>query len=672
MPSKSQITWDLVALTSLLGLVVITIWIHASSPLLTSSAPLSNSSLNELSVAVAIVATIYTMFVTDRIRHGFMRGLESELCSIATGTGTDRQLNTHMLKRLERSWRSVLRIDGFRERFSHLPSGWIFLRYLATGFLTASIITTFTPREATKYITYDLRIPGPGYPVYPDMESVPSEDRPCAFMTTQNVTELDRSVPWEFANGTAFWTAYIGSSCPATEVVPLIGGINSHNADEYAYVDSGIAVQRTAMGAPRNIFNSPTFSDLITTYGGSLNSTTQCVPVLKSNPIKCDRDPKSHLIVVDESNIQLVTDRLPPVYNFTYASRNLSRDNVMVNTVVIGTEEYTTPDTVGHGWMQFGGYTGESNATTSAANDLALIMGEEEKSIGLAHNSTYLVHCVIDPQASFEYRQVTMLLNYAPVNTNNHTGSSRLGYTRSLVGGDTCAPATPAVGWPHFAAVAISQEKITNENRGTDYYFSTIQRAASRWGRVGPPFAFPDSRNALEDALGVVAALGVSTMTATGDDANSIVPKAIIAQGQGNTTTTLPTAAITVSGFSSTSLILSLVLIPQLLTFACLMHLFVCSFRPSWQPGGGAKGYFDMDSHHAKRPSKFVAESLTALIALGGRMMSTPKRTPPATATPSLKSAGSTLIRLQTSSTVGSPDKGTAAPMLTTMRSTTF
>lgn len=641
MAPKMQLVWDVVALLSLLGLIIVIIWIHLSSPLLTSDAPLSASRLNVMSIAVAITATVYTMFLTDRIRHGLIRSLEPDLRSLTSGID-----NVAKITRLERSWRAVLRIDAFKERLMYLPSLWIFLRYVATGMMTASIITVFTPRTTIKHIPYDVLIPSQGFPVFNasmPTEFLPAEDVPCAFMVDPDIDYMPAKVVYwgNPANGSCFYAINTGYPCPATEVVALIDGINSHNADEYAYVDSGIAVQRTAMGASRNIFNGPQFANLLARYGASLNSTTQCVPVMKSNPIRCEKDEKTQLEIIDDEHIVMDVDGQNEIMYFNYTNRNLTRDNVMANFLQYGWHDPLAGNQtrVGLGKAEFSGFTGEHNANRSHANDLALIMGEPDKTIGLAQNSTYTVRCSVDPRNSFEYRFVSLLLNHAPVNTNNHTGSTRIGYTRSLVGGETCTPATGAIGLTHFAAATVSLEKVMKENYSTDWYFSTIQRVASRWGRVGPPFAFPDSRNALEDALGVIAALGVSTMAADKVE-NSLVPEAVnniqdSDSGQdrdGGASTIPPIAEIIVSGFSSTPLILLLVLIPPVLTLGFLLHLFLCSYRSSWQPGRGG------DSHGlTTRVSKlFVAESLTSLIALGAKVTNTPKTTTAESATPEL------------------------------------
>lgn len=647
MASSSQVTWDLMALTTLLGIIITTIWIHISSPLLTHDAPLSDARLNTLSVIVAIAATLYTMFVTGRIRHAFIRSLEYSLCNITTDESG--KLDPRELKRLERLWRAILRIDVLNDWITHLPSCWIFLRYLVAGLLTASIITTFTPRGALNYITYDLLVPGTSFPSL--SEAVPSWEMPCSFLWTPTDIVPRNAFYWSLPNGSVFAAPIVGAPCPSAKVIPLIEGINTRDPDDYAYVDSGIAVQRSAMGVSRNLFTSVPFSDLFTRYGPSLNSTTQCVPVMTSNPIQCTRDDAAKLTYIDDFHLNLtVAVDFPDLRMFDYNTRNLSRDNVMANTIgPMADPAYP----IGYTWMEFSGYTGDPHAISSPANELAMMMGEpNHETIGLTQNSTYAVQCIMDPSNSFEYRYVTLLLNYAPAKSNNnHTtsGPSQLGYTRSLIGGEKCTPAQESVGWPHFAAASTSMEKLVRENNGRDYYFNTVQRIASRWGRIGPPFAFPNSRNALEDALGVVAALAVSTMAA-GEEENdgSIIPEAVAtgdgasdnpAKGGRRGDRILPTAAINVSGFSSAPFIFVLVLIPPVLTFAILLHLFICSFRSSWQPGGGTlveglhtttergkglpfwnKG--TREKNKGKESNTFVAESLTALIALGKHVAS--------------------------------------------------
>ncbi|KAK3380810.1 hypothetical protein B0H63DRAFT_434140 [Podospora didyma] len=724
MTSKSQIFWDLVALVPLCCLIAVIIWIHITSPILTSTGPLDDSFVTQMSVGVAVAATIFTTFVTERVRHAFIRSLELELCSITAATDSDGV--ERRLKKLERTWRAVLRIDVFGERWTNVKSIWIFLRYMAVGLLTASIVTTFSPRAATRYIAYDLQIASAGYPVFAG-PLVPPAETECADMFGPNITASGihaTGASWYMNNGSRFFGVYRGKEwCPAITALTLVDGINSASPEQYAYVDvaSGIAVHQSAMGASRNIFTNPNLSRMQSQYGSSLLSTTQCVPVMKSNPIRCDRDPALRLEVVDDTHLRLlgILANTSQDYVVQY-NRSLTFDNVMLNAVSpIQEDAYLTTEYIGQAAVVFSGYNGYpyDNATLSHAHDLARIMGDSNPEEGFAPNSSYIVSCWINPQPVFEHRLVTLQFNRPPSKhadtttiTNDTDTNTGLTYTRSLVGTEKCAPATEnTVGFPQFVAAALPLWRLTNENAKVDGYFSTVNSIAwtQRGGKlpITPPFAFPNSRNALEDALGVVAALGVSTIQVT--ESNGVVPQALSVEGRGNVTgmDAMPSAAISVSGFSSTPLILVLVLIPPVFTFLVLAHLFWCSFRVAWTPGAGLLNkdkdqedgtfrYGDEKEGSKKNSDQmFIAESARALMALGWQVLPPPARAPHAPGTtqrvssittpnekPKLEVSVSQVnsqVNSSSSSNCGSPDSVSSPKtgdltLTTTQRSTTF
>ncbi|KAK4220915.1 hypothetical protein QBC38DRAFT_343831, partial [Podospora fimiseda] len=563
---KEQLCLDILALLGLLGLITVIIWIHVTSPLITSTAPLSGTAADKLALGIAMSATLFTMFVISRVRHGLIRSLESKVCNISSSPSS-----SSLLPHLEKTWRAVLRIDNLSERWSNLSSITIFLRYLITSLLTASIVSTFTPRTSTKSVPFNLLIPGPSYPVFSADEWSINKNVPCAAMISssdsQNLTFKD-SYKWRLKNESIFTAAYNGGiNCPFTAVLPLVSTIDFSNPEQHIYVDSGIAIQKSALGAPRSIFSSPEFFGLSPMYGSSLRNTTQCVPVLKSNPVKCKpnynhtfslppgTDNKLNLITYfDENNGGGVIDRTA-----TY-SRNLAKDSVMLNYLYANNTGFDQ-DSIGNAAIIWAGRN-DVYGKVRHAEDLATTMGMGE-TVSLNESfDTFVVECSIQPKNHFEYREVTLVLNYSPQNK-----SAPLPYTRALIGGEKCIPEAETVGYKQYVAAVTAQYKMVLENLGVDGYFSMINRTVSIKGE----WAFKESsRNGLGDLLGVVAAIGVSTVGVEEG----------VGVGAG------AEATIDVSGFSLGLSVFLLVLGPPVLTVGVLGWLVWGSFLVGSRVGG--------------------------------------------------------------------------------------
>ena len=61
------------------------------------------------------------------------------------------------------------------------------------------------------------------------------------------------------------------------------------------------------MGAPVHIFRGSAFQDLDRDYGRSRNKITQCVPVMTSNPVTCEKGG-GRLDKVEETKLRLTLD----------------------------------------------------------------------------------------------------------------------------------------------------------------------------------------------------------------------------------------------------------------------------------------------------------------------------------------------------------------------------
>ncbi|KAK5653392.1 hypothetical protein OQA88_8877 [Cercophora sp. LCS_1] len=399
-----------------------------------------------------------------------------------------------------------------------------FLLVLLIGQLTTSIVAIFTPSTVTFTKPYSLELPGPSYFILDRNEN--ANNFPCTGMALPGVNFLDLTYRWPLENGSIFMTRFRGrKGCTASRVFPLVSSIASGNRSLYAYQDSGVAVHKSAMGAPETIFRGSAVMELIALHGDSIFKTEQCVPVLARNPVTCER--RGSLSTEGLHNVNFTFDREGLSRSGIFHYRNLTTDSVMLNYLYTGT--HGTSATVGRGVMGFSGITDPNNKTKFAA-DLARTMNEPDPE----SHQQYTVVCVLDATNSFEYRTVALHMD----NRKEEEGGKDLdfnGYTRSLSADwEPCTPETETVGFPHFAAAMVAQYLPVMEGFPLDGYISSILRLATSNNKLD--FAFNNSNNALEDVLGIIAALGVSTMNSTDGVASQTI------QGK---------ASVDVTGFQS-------------------------------------------------------------------------------------------------------------------------
>jgi len=153
--------------------------------------------------------------------------------------------------------------------------------------------------------------------------------------------------------------------------------------------------------------------------------------------------------------------------------------------------------------MAYGNNLARSIGDVSAAADTSL--------------ATYAVSCTVDTRDVFEYRSVTLTFQ-----NSNTTQSS---YAMLLVGQDPCSATSPessSIGDVLFATSAAANWQLLSQNDGIDGWFDTICQLTlcDTTGRK-PPWAFRNSVNALEDAIGLTAALVASRNAIVGSKINS-------------------------------------------------------------------------------------------------------------------------------------------------------
>lgn len=547
------------------------------------------------------IATLFTGLVKGQLQHGLLRGLENRLRAI---DGYVKKRSSYIekedgstsleLRNIDREWRGALSIDKLSEKPKNL---YPFLIYSLCGLITPAIVTAFSPTSVHHKLPYDPVIPDS---MFGKSEIVNGSMVPCVGIVKSGDSS---NLYWQLDNGSYFYGA--SSNCPPSQMMSLAPNINTKTPDDYAYADSGVAVEREAIGAPASIYDGSALHEFTTTYGTALQRTTQCVPVMATNPVRCQIGGNvtvlTDLSLSPEPSLNMQVfgpyGQFPNnIFNRTsaYPYRNLTKDSAMVSFIYSMSDELRRADSVGETILGFGAYTDPAGKTTYAST-LARTMNDPNKTVGLAGKSTYAISCTIQPRSSFEYRKLT--LDIQGVAKGN---SSNLAWR--LSGGDKCTPVNATISNIHFVTAAMSPSDLVMERTGFDGYFATLINIAG-FDR-GPPYAFANSRNSLEDTLGLIAAMGVSRIPIK--YGGGIVANAT-AGGGGPAFAVIKVTRL--GGDTGGVLVL---LIPPLASFLALASIFLLSFRSNWRIGGSE--YKDIPAN--QRPMKYAAESICELVAL--------------------------------------------------------
>ncbi|KAH8158650.1 hypothetical protein CIB48_g9588 [Xylaria polymorpha] len=604
--NRKEAAQDVAVILSLLLVIIIMIWVDDSSPYL-ATGQLSTANARTLVTGVTIAATAFTTFISSRIQYGLIRSLEDRMQELPDDShltlnprspGDDHYQEP--IQKLEQQWRSILKIDTVLEKVKNYQ---IFLLYLLSGLITTSIVTTFTPTLGTTSIPYHSIIPDTNLGFYS-----PEINRSCVGICQAPCPDggnLREAIPWQLDNGSYVYAALDGE-CPLTFMPLAAAGINTMTPDDYVYVQSGVAVERTAIGAPMTIFTGAVFGNLSSQYGQSLVSLTQCVPVMTSNPVQCQKsgtvsaapnDPGYEWLVTTSGNITLPerTWYTGGAVIATRLIRNLTRDSAMSNGMIPKYNLDDKIDSVGRIGAVFGAWN-DPNGQVPFANYLAGTINDPDESAGKGGHETYAVTCFIDPRSSFEYRRVT--LDMRALGRGNGTD-----YAQYLSGGESCTPLHQTIDIKMFAIAGTASYLLVKENKNIDGNIATLTRLAGSFRK--PPYAFPDSTNALEDILGLISGLAVSQIPLSGGG----VSAGEVSQGQLDNYSTATIEVVRLGTGSRKSWWL---LIPPVGSLVVLCILFIMGIMRQWAPGG--RDFIGPDS---KRPKLYVAESIYYLMTLG-------------------------------------------------------
>jgi len=157
-------------------------------------------------------------------------------------------------------------------------------------------------------------------------------------------------------------------------------------------------------------------------------------------------------------------------------------------------------DAIGQGTMVVG-------AAGGYAHWLAVSVGDTVHAPPAAASSTYVVTCTVDARNVFEYREVSLLLR--------NKDASQTRYMRFLNATDESCSG-PAIIRDVIATAASANWQTLLQQAGADGWWDLVWEATNRAHKPrSPPYGFTQSTNALENVLGLVAAMVTARMNST-------------------------------------------------------------------------------------------------------------------------------------------------------------
>ncbi|MCJ1432841.1 hypothetical protein MMC27_002199 [Xylographa pallens] len=437
-----------------------------------------------------VLASLCTYATTSQIRMLWLRRVDAQL------------YNGKSYEKVDPFWRTVLDVSSISETLRYWN---VSLTFLVCGLTTTAVVAGLASSPSSYRIVQKYSLADP-------------DDYQCATTESSNP---DQAGIWTVAKG-SFYQIWVNIDfCPTSLIMSLMGSINIVDPANYGYADLGVAIHSSALGAPASIYSSQAIDDssgvslwlnqTLDTYKTDLLSTSQCVPVLTANPIRCTR----------ENNITFSSDGYLTITSSDGCTATTYPGLIALNTTQSGysASGICSRGDIGSATIVIGGFLVDADYAAEAIGDITWIHEWDAGTVPVP--KMYGISCMVDTASVIDTRNVTLTL----LDDSGNTGS----FARSLSAQDpqscTAIPssgglnpitnkllATAAMGpWQllYLGALETLRSVLINSAPppvNNDHTLNIRQ----------PPFAFNNSRNALEDILGLSSALAMSRLTLTG------------------------------------------------------------------------------------------------------------------------------------------------------------
>ena len=480
--TKSILIW----LTLPLNLVIIGILVAAVFvPFkLTTIGLLSSETKSIYVTGLTALATICAAFSSAQIRHLWLRKIDGQLAT----PGVD-------ISAVNATWRTALGVSSAWEavRRWHMTC-----TFLISGLITTAIVAGLSSTLAQTQGNYNYYL-------------ADTEDYSC---TIHSETNPAGTYNWLLPNGSYYSAQPNLDFCPGSTAMTLLGAINTVDSDNYGYADAGVAVHQSALGAPASIYTSQSgndegFNSAISTYGQSLLSTSQCVPVMTKNPIACSVSGNANY--TDQYLTMTSPDGKCGSSVFVGDNPTWEDANTVGNICTTGS--------LGQATIVIGGIMAGCIYLAEAIGDSKFLDWLDSYGNNAPPITTYGITCTVDMAAAIDYREVSLTLQQP----DDTIGA----YSRSL----NATSSVPCRLQSDADLASVSLDKLLALSAIAAYQPLSIPW--TDWARpftISPassgiphtnyirsgPYAFADSRNAMEDVLALISALVLSRVPITG------------------------------------------------------------------------------------------------------------------------------------------------------------
>ncbi|MCJ1407023.1 hypothetical protein MMC19_001093 [Ptychographa xylographoides] len=457
---------------------------------LTTVGSLSSTARTLYVTGTTVLASLCTYLTASQIRMLWLRRVDLQLH------------NGKSYEKVDPFWRTILGVSSISETIQYWN---VSLTFLVCGLTTTAVVAGLASSPSA-------------YQIIQNYALADANDYHCA--TTESSSPGQAGI-WTFPNG-SFYQIWVNLDfCPTSLIMSLMGSINVIDSSNYGYADFGVAIHSSALGAPATIYSSQTapegssvtlwLNETLDTYKTDLLSTSQCVPVLTANPIQCAR----------ENNITFSTEGYLTVTSSDGCVASLYAGLAALNTTQSGwtTSAICAHREIGSATIVIGGLLADAGYAAEAIGDVTWIKEWDAGSVPTP--KLYGVSCTVDTASVIDTRNVTLTLLDDSGNTDS--------FARSLAAQDlqSCTPSSSSGGLDPvtdklLATAAMGPWQLLELGPLETLRTVLINPALSQFNNDHtiyvrqPPFAFDNSRNALEDVLGLSSALAMSRLTLTG------------------------------------------------------------------------------------------------------------------------------------------------------------
>ncbi|KAF3284093.1 hypothetical protein TWF970_011315 [Orbilia oligospora] len=333
--------------------------------------------------------------------------------------------------------------------------------------------------------------------------------------TTVSDDPSPTALSWRLENGTYINFRAKGNNCLANPAFSIVNTISNSAIDKdgYAYAVSGVGVTRSSIGVPYDAHNGPAGFDKVFWAMGInqqdrniLQDSTQCLPVFIANPAKCRR---AGTIIRAKNNLTVRLD-----------------EDCSASTPIFGAD-LESDGASASGYCTSGKSVGKVTYLIGSINSHAGLLAAAVSDFPAVNSKSYSVACDVDIVSAVGFRDTTISRNYKPphessINRENENLKTLAEYTISSPvkqrTSSSCSNKSYVPIWnpenkpgviltPGALAVGAGAAcPLFMQNRYNNGWWDTLSRAVKDRGPSS--YAFEDSKNALEDVLGLV--VGVS------------------------------------------------------------------------------------------------------------------------------------------------------------------